>query len=516
MHPYGVMPMGFSNKGADLTRHQGLGDLAPLQDEVIINVLHCLNAADLCRLSTVSRALYCFCNHEDIWKALVLQELAQSNWVFQETWQETYLCDAIEGYAPGSKQPRAQFKAPAITSDVLYQPFLYASISIDPAWLSTNSIDRRSNLSYDEFIEKYEKPNIPVILTDVVRKWPAMEKWKHREYLAEAFQGLHVIVGDAPMRFDSFLKYCDTNNDELPLYLFDKTFATKAPRLGDDYSVPDYFAEDLFCVLEDKRPDYKWLIMGAIKSGSSFHKDPNATSAWNAVITGSKKWLMYPPHITPPGVQPHGVDVASPLSLMEWFVNFYDHKVVQGVSPLECTVHAGDLLFVPSGWWHIAMNLEETIAITQNFCSQANLYKVLRFLSTKDPLMISGIPSDKDRVGLYDLFLQKLREKRPAAVAKVLHLLESDQRQREVCQWSIFLIYSENSMKHILEMKKRQSKSNWLLRVHPCPCRILESWLHCSIALATIVPPALLSSAFNLMILINTQPACKSKCSKCK
>lgn len=66
--------------------------------------------------------------------------------------------------------------------------------------------------------------------------------------------------------------------------------------------VPQQFCEDLFSVLgESNRPDYRWLIMGPERSGSSFHKDPNATAAWNAVVKGSKKWVLFPPHVTPPG-----------------------------------------------------------------------------------------------------------------------------------------------------------------------------------------------------------------------
>ena len=66
--------------------------------------------------------------------------------------------------------------------------------------------------------------------------------------------------------------------------------------------LPPQFSDDLFAAMgPKKRPDHRWLILGPARSGSSFHQDPNATSAWNGVIYGSKKWILYPPHITPPG-----------------------------------------------------------------------------------------------------------------------------------------------------------------------------------------------------------------------
>ena len=136
------------------------------------------------------------------------------------------------------------------------------------------------------------------------------------------------------MRLSPYLAYADDNTDEMPLYMFDKArplpcaqgrchshllwqmhaliiawghsgpaplamghacsnvsfhpvvaqdFALAAPQLLADYEVPPYFADDLFAALgEDERPDYRWLIVGPRRSGSSFHVDPNATSAWNA------------------------------------------------------------------------------------------------------------------------------------------------------------------------------------------------------------------------------------------
>ena len=113
-------------------------------------------------------------------------------------------------------------------------------------------------------------------------------------------------------------------HDETPLYLFDKHFAAKAPELAAEYVTPAYFApeRDLFARLpSDCRPDYRWLIVGGTRSGSGWHVDPNASSAWNAVIRGSKKWILTPPGRPPPGItaSDDGATVTAPVSLYEWY-----------------------------------------------------------------------------------------------------------------------------------------------------------------------------------------------------
>lgn len=51
----------------------GLGRLSVLDDDILLSILGALPADALAALSLSSKALYCFSNHEELWKALVLQ-----------------------------------------------------------------------------------------------------------------------------------------------------------------------------------------------------------------------------------------------------------------------------------------------------------------------------------------------------------------------------------------------------------------------------------------------------------
>jgi hypothetical protein len=283
-HPTGVQPEHIAELIGDTNdvRTKGLGTISTLSDEAVLNILGFLDAHSLAVLQSVSKALYCFCNHEELWKALVLEEFA-GDWEFQGTWQDTYIASkelhqqkntsSTTTAATAAKKtrrykPRTYLPISHFYSDLLHQSWLCATLEVDSSWLELENIDRRSNLTVEEFKTQYERQNRPVILTDIVTKWPAMQKWS-RYYLQKAFKHGSVIVGDAPMKFESYCRYADSQHDELPLYLFDKEFLKTAPQLGKDYFVPEHFSEDLFSVLgEEARPDYRWLIAGPHKSGS--------------------------------------------------------------------------------------------------------------------------------------------------------------------------------------------------------------------------------------------------------
>lgn len=160
------------------------------------------------------------------------------------------------------------------------------------------------------------------------------------------------------------------------------------------------------------RPDCRWLILGPGRSGSSFHKDPNATTAWNVVLTGHKYWVMFPSASSSSSTQSHGLslsstasstvstppgistdseesEVTAPVSIAEWFASgYYD---VARQTPGFCHGICGpnQMMHVPSGWWHLVVNLDECLALTGNFVPVVKVPDVMDFLLNK-PGQISG------------------------------------------------------------------------------------------------------------------------------
>ncbi|KNC75234.1 hypothetical protein SARC_12239 [Sphaeroforma arctica JP610] len=401
--------------------------------------------------------MYVYSSHDALWRPLVFEKFG-GDFRFRNSWKQSYLdlsreaalrkcpttksvttvttTTSVKG-ATTSVESNVETLHPitnfttitpiavkGVYSDELFQPWFCAAMGVDESWLTVENIPRVNNLPLEDFVEKFEAPNLPVIITDVVGAWPGYKKWSE-EHLCKEYGNVKFRAGPIDITMSNYYRIKDT--DENPIYLFDKFFGTNAPGLVDDYIVPPYFSgsQDLFSLFGDEsRPDYKWIIIGPAGSGSTFHIDPNGTSAWNAVVKGRKKWIMYPPSVPPPGIFPSedGSEVAAPVSLNEWFSKFYAESKKEGVKPFECIVNEGEMIFVPSGWWHAVVNIEDSIAITQNYVSNANLIKVIDFLKNK-PNQISGCKPSLPAEELYARFTQEYDKVYPG---KLEHLCEEN------------------------------------------------------------------------------------------
>ncbi|KAJ3061469.1 hypothetical protein HDU98_002637 [Podochytrium sp. JEL0797] len=449
--PYGIQPYGnmlFHTGAPAANRQLGLGALAVLDDASIVSEIMTntdyFSDTDILRLSRCSKALYVFANFEEVWRSRTINRFKGDFGSFSDCWKNTYKKRLHNG-DPGVECVLDVPIKVGFFSDFLFSSWRCSTIPLDVLCRSNavENIDRRAGLSMQEFTEQYDKPGKPVILTDVVTKWPAFKKWS-MEYLVETVGDVEFRAESCDLPFKTYAAYathCGQNGgsfEEAPLYLFDKHFS-KRTSLCDDFNVPEYFEQDLFSLLgPNERPDHRWLIIGPPRSGSTYHLDPNSTNAWNAVITGSKKWIFFPPGCPPPGVFPSedGSEVTTPISLAEWFLNHYDEMKSWPVKPLECVQKAGEIIYVPRGWWHCVMNLEECIAITQNFVNDNNLKEALTFVREK-PDQISGYGRGPGGCELantfYDRFSAVLKKTHPGVVEEELARSQQVEKEGKTC-----------------------------------------------------------------------------------
>eukprot|EP01135_Chromosphaera_perkinsii_P004485 Nk52_evm9s284 gene=Nk52_evmTU9s284 len=443
-------------RGCDNMRNEGLGDFKEMKDQTLLEMLGvCLGPADLCRLCQVSKYFYVLASNELLWRDVYLAEFRNEFHFVNGSWKESFRHQdaarrAIKAGRDGEVKLDPEFISPmrvqGIYSDFLFHQWMCSSQELNKDWMfKIDNIDRASGISVEDFIAKYELQNKPVLIQNEMKNWDAFSKWD-KSYLKEAFTNTKFQAEAASVTMKEYFRYSENQKDESPLYLFDKDFVgnmsfslkkknngeCNEPNLSKNFpsdeffSVPDIFKEDLFQVLGEERPDYRWLIIGPARSGSTFHKDPNGTSAWNAVIRGKKKWILLPPDVTPPGVIPSSDEgeVTTPESIVDWFLNFYEACAELHVKPIECVAQEGDIMFIPSGWWHAVINIEESSAITQNFVSSSNLKRVWNFISGK-PEQVSGFCGEKP---LHEVFRERMLEQKPEIWREIIKPMEEKQK----------------------------------------------------------------------------------------
>jgi histone arginine demethylase JMJD6 len=175
------------------------------------------------------------------------------------------------------------------------------------------------------------------------------------------------------MKLRHFIRYLESNQDDSPLYVFDATFDEDryAKRLLLDYTVPKFFDEDLFRLVgERRRPPYRWFLVGPQRSGTTVHIDPLGTSAWNTLIHGIKRWVLFPPHVSKSVVKGYKeILKGEDDEAIHYFTTILPRvkrraaSVAEaalagsgglgGYENFECyefTQYAGETVFIPHGW----------------------------------------------------------------------------------------------------------------------------------------------------------------------
>lgn len=306
-HPYGALPYGniHFSANADNVRHSGLGALRVLNDEQLIEALSYVDGPSLAQIALCSRFLYVGCHHDELWRDLTLRrwgecgfdvptnadpvdvntECTEKKQQHNGCWKDIYAYNYHKSYnqnLPNLPPPKHKpIPISGIYSDTFFRSWLCRSFALHPSWLSTHTVSTlpHSEVSTSKFLKEYEETNTPLLIKGASSSWPALKKWK-TDYLIQVTEGKYfrATSGAAPFpaqfTLRDYANYCSSAAEEAPLYLFDRTFATKCPQLLKDFdpalreTCPFWSREaehghDLFNVLgEERRPDYQWLIVG--------------------------------------------------------------------------------------------------------------------------------------------------------------------------------------------------------------------------------------------------------------
>ncbi len=111
--------------------------------------------------------------------------------------------------------------------------------------------------------------------------------------------------------------------------------------------------------------------MGPERSGSTVHIDPLMTSAWNASVVGHKRWVLFGEDVPKSivkgksykykGYEDESINYFT--EILPQIRRDYDKKELKMIEFIQ---YPGETVFVPGGWWHAVLNLDDTMAVTQN------------------------------------------------------------------------------------------------------------------------------------------------------
>lgn len=228
-------------------------------------------------------------------------------------------------------------------------------------------LDRVSEIDLNTFNEHYALPRKPLVIENMSSDWPATHNWRISTF-KERFGELSKAVTRSSdstlkqLKFKDFVYYMENANHEHTYYLKNWEFSDDCPELLQEYEVLPHFESWLDLLPESVRPNYKWIYIGPNKSFSKLHIDIFMTNAWNVLFEGKKLWFFFPP------------SEGEKLESSTYHPDFpgYLFPNAEGLEGYYAVQNPGEIMFTPGDWYHQVYNLENTLALTENYVNDTN------------------------------------------------------------------------------------------------------------------------------------------------
>ncbi|CAN0040443.1 unnamed protein product [Ectocarpus sp. 8 AP-2014] len=305
-----------------------------------------------------------------------------------------------------------------------------------------DNVERIPGSVFADDVDGDTLPHLPTVLTGFLDEWPAYasreagKSWSLRDLVARtagrkvsldggpSFARMSMCAGSVSLAEYERYSENESGKDSAPLYVFDpsilgprSTFCDDGSLVRDAFDTPACFSRDAAAAVCDEkfRPlPPKWLLVGAVRSGTSIHDHPT-TVAWNALLVGCKLWCCFPPDVDESALllnldgnssEHEGGGEAFDLSALEWFcrAGSSDGEDPGGRRHLHKSAKViiqrpGEVVFLPIGWFHVVLNVEASTALSMSLTLRRDLPSVLPlFLEAEREFALWGRPnSDLDR-----------------------------------------------------------------------------------------------------------------------
>jgi hypothetical protein len=240
-------------------------------------------------------------------------------------------------------------------------------------------IERRANVSREEFLAQYYARNRPVVLTDVTKDWPA-RRWTPahlREHYGQ--EPIEVSFGrnatpDCDVKYPQLARgltlgeYVDLIESAGPtndFYMVANSATFKRPGFAgliqDLAPLPPFL---------ESAPDGSWLSLwfGPASTVTPLHFDGN--NILFCQLYGRKRvWMASPLHIML-------------LHTEQGYMSTFNPEAPSASHPPEFLdvdafcfeLDPGDVLFIPAGWWHQVRSLDTSISVSLLSFAFPNLF----------------------------------------------------------------------------------------------------------------------------------------------
>ncbi|HEY8398801.1 MAG TPA: cupin-like domain-containing protein [Flavihumibacter sp.] len=241
-------------------------------------------------------------------------------------------------------------------------------------------VDVHDELSPEEFRSRYYEKNLPVVIRKMSKNWPALEKWNwdyFDQLVGKVKVGVYnniksdartpVNTADGYMLFGEYLDQVRKGPVELRIFLFN--LFTHAPALVQDFTWPDEYMKGFV-----KR--FPMLFVGGEGSVTHMHFDIDMSHILHTQFVGRKRVLLFP-------FEEQYNLYRKPWEVLSFanFEKYYDPERskleidkfprLKNAVGYDLTLHHGDTLFMPAGYWHHMEYLDSGFAMSLRAMQQS-------------------------------------------------------------------------------------------------------------------------------------------------